>query len=188
MDSFSDDYSEDARSNGYDDCYKTVKGKTPCFMAAKALKYEALLFLLEREADPNVTFYEYRDYGGSFSIVDETYPLIVALQQGDLEIVRLLLKYGADPNVRYTHKEYDAGEYSEEKYTALELAIYMKRQDIVALLEDERAENFYYSEMSETYTDEYIDEDGRYCGARDQCTTIRHKRDGERIREWQHDI
>ena len=188
MDSFSDDYLEESRSDGYDDCYKIVKGKTPCFMATKTARYEALLLLLKIEANPNITFSEYRDYDGSYTVFDKTYPLIVAVQQGTLEIVKLLLRHGANPNVRYIHEEYNAGEYSKEEYTALELAIYLKRQDIVALLEEKQAENFYYSEFSETYNDEYIDEDGRYCGTRDRCKTIRHKRDGEKIKEWNHDI
>lgn len=185
MDSFDNCYSEDSRSEGYNDCHKIIKGNTPCFLAVKAARYEALLFLLERNADPNVMFSEHRYYDNCYVIDNETYPLIIAVEQGDLEITRLLLRYGANPNVRCSHKTYEGDNYFKEKYTALELAIHLKKQDIVALLENERAENFYYSEDSEIYSDEYVDEDGRYCGTRDQCKTIRYKRDGEKIVEWQ---
>ena len=188
MQSFDDGYQTDDSSYIDEDTEITIKGETPCLLATRATRHETLLFLLEREADPNVPFIKTKNNEyGNFSKL-ETYPLIIAVRRGDLEIARLLLKHGADPNVKYTEECRECDFRSKEEYTALELAIYLKRQDIVALLEEKQAENFYYSEFSETYNDEYIDEDGRYCGTRDRCKTIRHKRDGEKIKEWNHDI
>jgi len=125
------------------------KGYTPCLVATKAGQHDELLFLLEKGADPNMMYdrHETDQNCGFYSNV-KTYPLFFAVQQGNLEIVKLLLEFGANPNLQYFEKIDDCDEHSVKKYTALELAIHLEKHDIVALLENKSAENFYYLEES----------------------------------------
>ena len=123
------------------------EGYTPCLVATKAGQHDELLFLLEKGADPNVA-YDHREthQGDGFYSNVKTYPLFFAIQQGNLEIVKLLLRFGANPNLQHFEKIDDWDEHRTKKYTALEWAIHLKKHDIAALLEN--AENFYYLEES----------------------------------------
>ena len=170
MQSFDCGYLTDDSSYVDEDTEITIKGETPCLLATRATRHETLLFLLENGADPNVPFIKTKNNEyGNFSTI-ETYPLIVAVRRGDLEITRLLLRYGANPNVKYTEECRDCDFRSKEEYTALELAIHLKRQDIIALLENERAENFYYFEETYPSADTY-DSLGNFTGVEFQKHT-----------------
>ncbi len=90
--------------------YADVHGQTALLYAVKAGKKEAAQALLAREADPNAltTAMTAEDcaeiFGESLETRgDNVTPLLVAIAQSDLEMVKLLLNFGAKPEVGTMH-------------------------------------------------------------------------------------
>lgn len=74
---------------------QTSSAWTPLAFAVDHQNVPVAEVLLQAKADPNIPF----DMGSSEGHAVQREPLYLAVQKGNLELVRLLLKHGANPNI-----------------------------------------------------------------------------------------
>jgi len=78
---------------------ETVGFDSPLLMAVESMREPVLDMLLAKGARIN--------YCTSYSLKAAYTPLNIAVEQGDIQVVRKLLQHGADPNLSFQHERYN---------------------------------------------------------------------------------
>ena len=108
---------------------------TPCIMAIKKGNINALRTLLESGADPNK---EYRkrdnDIHGCDGYRIISYPIIFAIIEGNLEMVKLLVSFGANLSVFLEESKWNSYEKTINKRSVLSCAMDYKHEEICDFL------------------------------------------------------
>lgn len=108
---------------------------TPCITAIKNGNVDALKVLLELDADPNKRFYQFdRDVHECDGYRIISYPIIFAVIEGNLEMVELLYKHGANLNVFLEEEEWNSYTKTIHKRSALSCAIDYRNQEVCDFL------------------------------------------------------
>ncbi|EAY17295.1 hypothetical protein TVAG_266580 [Trichomonas vaginalis G3] len=94
--------------------------------------YEIAKFLVENGADAN-------DHYRRSSKYPHATPLMYAVYSGNAELVEFLLKNGAEPNIVLKKYQTVDDRQSYEYFTALDITIAMKSENIIKILEEQNA-------------------------------------------------